>query len=166
MSFWTVIQTETRREFVAAEHLKRAGYEIYVPSLQCRSQGIDKIVPLFPSYLFTRVELTNWSPIRWTIAVVRVLMNGEIPAQLPESAMIDIRKREGPDGLIKLPRRSWIKGQTRLMVIRGSFRGLNAIYQDSSPRERVQVLLSMLGREVSVELPLRDVETLDVMMRI
>jgi transcriptional antiterminator RfaH len=162
MSFWAVVQTETRREFIAAEHLKRAGYETYTPRMQIRCNGDDRIVPLFPSYIFAATDLTNWTPIRWTIAVVRILMDGQRPAELPERVMNDIRRREGPAGIIKPPARQWIRGKTRLTVLRGSFRGLDAIYQDSTPRERVQVLLSMLGRQVSVELPLRDVEALDI----
>jgi transcriptional antiterminator RfaH len=146
------------RGFTAADYLKRAGYETYVPRLKIRKNGDDKIEPLFPSYIFAQTDLNNWSQIRWTIAVTRILMSGDRPAELPEHVMEEIRKREGPNGLIKLPSQGWIKGQTKLMVIRGTFKGFEAVFQCESPRQRVQILLAMFDRKVAVELPLRDVE--------
>src|SRR5215471_11976079 len=79
MSFWCVVQTETSREFLAARYLKRAGYEAYVPRLSIRRKGEERIEPLFPSYLFAETEENNWSPIRWTVAVVRIVMDGPKP---------------------------------------------------------------------------------------
>jgi transcription antitermination factor NusG len=143
----------------AARWLKRAGYETYVPRVTFRRAGDWRVEPLFPSYLFARADETNWTPIRWTIAVVRVVMDGVRPAQLPERELQKIRHREGTNGLIRMSK-SWVKGETRLAVIRGTFRGFEGIFQDERAHKRVQILLSMLGADVPVELPMRDVEVL------
>ena len=156
---WCVVQTETRREFTAADYLKRAGYPTYVPRVLTRRRGDERVEPLFPSYIFARAEETNWTPIRWTIAVVRIVMDGAKPAKLPEVELEKMRSREGPSGVIRLSK-SWIKGRTRLAVIRGTFRGFEGIFQDERAHRRVQILLTMLGADVPVELPMRDVEPL------
>jgi transcriptional antiterminator RfaH len=156
---WCVVQTETRREMTAARWLARAGYEAYVPRIVMRRQGDDRVEPLFPGYLFACADETNWTPIRWTVAVVRIVMDGMKPAALPETELLKIRRREGKNGLIRMSQ-SWVKGQTRLAVIRGTFRGFEGIFQDERAHKRVQILLAMLGGEVSVELPVRDVEVL------
>jgi transcriptional antiterminator RfaH len=158
---WCVVQTETRREVTAADYLKQAGYVSKVPLVVVRRNGDDRVEPLFPSYIFVQAEETNWTPIRWTVAVVRVLMDGIKPAKLPESEMAKIIKREGPNGLIRVSKK-WIKGETRLAVIRGTFRGFEGIFQDERAHKRVQILLAILGNNTSVELPIRDVEALRV----
>jgi transcriptional antiterminator RfaH len=146
------VQTETRRELSAADYLARDGYEAYVPRLIVPVNGVRRILPLFPSYLFVRIELTNWSSIRWTIGCIRVLMNGERPAELPETIMNEIRRREGRDGVIRLETFSLRKGD-RVRVTRGSFQGVEGIFQCPSPHDRVQILLTLLGQAVPVELP-------------
>jgi transcription antitermination factor NusG len=154
------VQTETRREFTAADHLKRAGYVIKVPRFKVKRNGDWKIEPLFPSYLFAQAEATSWSPIRWTIGVVRIVMDGAKPAELPEVEVEKIRQREDPHGFIPAPK--WIAGRTRLVVVGGSFRDFEGIFQEERPRNRVKLLLTMLGADVPVELPMRDVEALRV----
>jgi len=160
MTFWCVVQTETRREFTAADYLKRDGYMVKVPRCKFRRNGDWKIEPLFPSYIFAQAEPTNWSPIRWTVGVIRIVMDGIKPAELPEAEMEKIRQREGPTGVVNAPK--WIEGTTRLVVIRGSFRNFEGIFQQERPRKRVEILLTMLGADVPVELSISDVEALRV----
>jgi transcriptional antiterminator RfaH len=160
MTFWCVVQTETSREFTAASYLNRAGYTTYCPRLQIRRKGADRIEPLFPSYLFAQADEVNWSPIRWTVAVVRVVMDGIQPARLPDSEMLKLRRREGPTGLIRWRRAEWVRGRTRLSVIRGPFKDLNGIFAGDTAHQRVQILLANLGQDVRVELPMADVEPL------
>ena len=103
----------------------------------------------------------QWYPVRWTDHVVRVLMSGDRPAQLPEAVMTGIRKRE-VGGFVRLPSPPQLrKGQT-VRVIRGSFEGLLAVHQGMGSRERVWVLLNLMGQQVPVELPSRDVQPLPV----
>ena len=76
---WWVVQTESQREHIVRVLLMRARYETYIPRIKHRS----RISPLFPGYLFVRTT-DRWYPVRWTDHVVRVLMSGDQPAQLPE----------------------------------------------------------------------------------
>jgi transcriptional antiterminator RfaH len=153
---WWVVQTESQREHVVRVLLMRARYETYIP----RTKHRGRISPLFPSYLFVRVA-EQWYPVRWTDHVVRLLMSGDRPAQLPEAVMTRIRKRE-IGGFIKLPAPPRLRKGQPVRVIRGSFEGLLAIHQGMSSRERVWVLLNLMGQQVPVELPSRDLEPLPV----
>ena len=160
MTFWCVVQTETRREFTVADYLKRGGFVTKVPRLKIKRNGDWRYEPLFPSYLFAQVEETSWSPIRWTQGVIRVVMAGLRPAELPESEMEKIRRREGSRGFIAAP--LWVKGETRLRVIRGSFKDFEGIFQEERGNKRVVLLLTLLGADSRVELPIGDVESLKV----
>lgn len=155
MSWW-VVQTESQREHAVRVLLMRAKYETYIPRIKHRS----RISPLFPSYLFVRVT-NRWYPVRWTGHVVRVLMSGDAPAQLPEAVIASIRKRES-GGFIRLPAPPQLRKGQHVRVIRGSFEGLLAIHQGMGSRERVWVLLNLMNQQVAVELPSKDLEALPV----
>jgi len=99
--------------------------------------------------------------VRWTDHVVRVLMSGDAPAQLPEAVITSIRKRES-GGFIRLPAPPQLRRGQHVRVIRGSFEGLLAVHQGMGSRERVWVLLNLMGQQVPVELPSRDLEPLPV----
>jgi len=154
---WWVVQCEAQREHIVRVLLMRAKYETYIPRIKHRS----RIAPLFPSYMFVRTA-ERWYPVMWTAGVVRLLMSGDQPAQLPEKVMHEIRKRE-IGGFVKLPSPTnrLRKGQ-HVRITRGSFEGLLAIHQGMSSRERVWVLLNLMGQQVPVELPSRDVQPLPV----
>jgi transcription antitermination factor NusG len=153
---WWVVQTESQREHIVRVLLMRLRYETYIPRIKHRS----RIAPLFPSYLFVR-SAERWYPVRWTDHVVRVLMSGDQPAQLPEATMASIRKQE-VGGFVKLPSPPRLRKGQPVRVIRGSFEGLLAIHQGMSSRERVWVLLNLMGQQVPVELPSRDLEPVPV----
>ena len=120
---WWVVQCESQREHIVRVLLMRARYETYIPRIKHRS----RISPLFPSYLFVR-STDRWYPVRWTDHVVRVLMSGDQPAQLPEAVITSIRKRES-GGFVKLPAPPQLRKGQHVRVIRGSFEGLLAIHQ-------------------------------------
>ena len=158
MSNWAVVQTETQREHVVRLLLMRASFETYLPRIKVR----NRIMPLFPSYLFVCLAHRPWYPVMWTPHVTRLLMSGDRPAQLPEDIVMVIRKRE-QNGFVKLPNRSLRpkKGQ-KVRIIRGSFEGQIALYEGMSGKDRERVLLELLGQTVPVELPAKDIAPLNI----
>jgi transcriptional antiterminator RfaH len=151
MAYWTVASTEAQREALAAHHLDRLGFEIYLPLLRARA---GKIEPLFPGYVFVQVEL-QWRPINGTIGVLRVLTNGEQPARLANQVVDEIRSREDRSGFVRLPR---LRRGNAVRVARGVFASKIGIYQGSTGKDRERVLLSLLGRQVRVEVPAKFLE--------
>ena len=150
---WAVVQCETQREHTVRLLLMRSRYETYLP--RCKIH--NRIVPLFPSYLFVRLVGQQFWSVMWTPHVTRLLMAGDQPAQLPEDVVTEIRKRER-NGIVSLPSpsRKIQKGQ-RIRVIRGSFEGRIGVYAGMSGKDRERVLLDLLGQLVPVELPGKDI---------
>lgn len=155
---WAVVQCESQREHAVRLLLMRRRYETYFPRVRIHG----RIEPLFRSYLFVRLAGQQFYPVMWTPHVIRLLMAGDQPAQLPEDIVNHIRKRE-KDGLVKLPNVSRIlrKGQ-KVRIIRGSFEGRIGLYEGMGSKDRERVLLELLGQTVPVELPGKDIAPLNV----
>lgn len=149
---WSVVQTESQRENVAAEFLKAAAYTVYLPKILVKK----RVAPLFPGYLFVAIG-EHWWSVRWSVAVVRVLMADDVPARVPDKVVAGIMKREGSDGLVRLPKARGLMRGDAVRIVGGSFAGHLAIYEGMSGDARVCVLLEMLGRRVPVSLGRGDV---------
>jgi transcriptional antiterminator RfaH len=155
---WSVVQTESQRETVAAKFLKQGGFESYLPRIAVKTnRGVrERIVPLFPAYLFVNI-IDRWYPIRWTFGVLRILMVDGAPAQISDKVMTAIRKREGENGLIRLPQAPGLRRGQQVRIVRGSFEDRLAIYDGMSGPDRVRILIELLGRAVPVSVALRDI---------
>jgi transcriptional antiterminator RfaH len=156
MSFWSVAQTETNREPTAVHFLGQQAFETYLPKII----GKRRIVPLFPGYLFVRIE-SHWWPIANTIGVISLLMSGDHPAKLRDEIVNAIKAKE-KNGLVKLPEPKRIRIGSKIRIIRGSFGGHIAIFQGMSGHERSKVLLALLGRKVMVEIPKADLQEIAI----
>ena len=152
MPFWSCAQIETHRERLALYTLGLAGYPTYLPRIQSK----QRVVALFPGYAFIWVE-SQWRAARWSPGVLGLIMGGDVPAKVPDVVIAEIRSREGRDGLVKLPQPARLESGDRLRIVAGPFTGQLALYAGQVPRERVAVLLAVLGAQTRVELPKRDV---------
>jgi transcription antitermination factor NusG len=150
MSYWAVAQTQPRREAIAIRYLADAGIETYLPRIADR----NRIVPLFPCYLFVRI-MDRWHPIKNCIGITRVLLSGERPAILSDSVIMEIRARENRNGLVKLPPK--YKIGDRVKIVNGAFCHCIGLYDGMTGRQRERVLLEFLGRMVPLELEARDI---------
>jgi transcription antitermination factor NusG len=71
-------------------------------------------------------------------------MDGAVPARVPDAVIDEIRSRER-GGLIELPEPPTVRLGDAVRILRGPFEGHLAIYHGMKPRQRVEVLLSLLG---------------------
>ena len=158
MSFWAVVQTISGHETAVAERVDRLGYKTLTPRARFRHNGAMRVAAVFPGYFFASI-VSGWYEIRWCVGVLRLIMNGEEPAHLPDFEVEKFEREMGRNGLIKLakapPPATLAEGAT-VKILTGSFQGLYAIYQGMSPKERELVLLDLLGRKVPVELAPED----------
>ena len=71
MRCWYAVQTKPRKEAIAELHLRRQHFETYLPKVLLRKRRRAKwtkvVEPLFPRYLFIRVD-----PEESSLAAVRL----------------------------------------------------------------------------------------------
>jgi len=148
---WYLVYCKPRQESVARENLVRQGYEVYLPHMRevRRRQGkrVGVIAPMFPRYLFIRLssETDNWSPIRSTLGVVSIVRFGRAAARVPDALIGALRSHEDEQGIQILPVEEYRPG-SRVRITQGGFAGYEGIFQAASGRDRVTVLLEVLGR--------------------
>jgi transcriptional antiterminator RfaH len=86
-------------------------------------------------------------------------MDGDRPAKVADAVIAEIRSRER-GGLIELPKPPPLRRGDRVRILHGPFSGHLAIFADMRPRQRVEVLLRLLGGEQRVTMAKLDVEAL------
>ncbi len=164
MSRWYVVQTQPRREALAADHLARQDFAVYLPRYAKRrrhARRVDTVAaPLFPGYAFVRLDVDHarWRSVNGTIGVIRLVCHGERPAPVPEGIVEDLRAREDENGLHTPASLMVLDPGARLRVVGGVFEDQVGVYQRMTDDDRVILLLDLLGREVRVGLPIGAVE--------
>jgi len=153
-SRWFVAQTHPHCEIKASVHLERQGFVSYLPRFLKRRRHARRVeqiaAPLFPRYLFVSIDLTaqRWRSIESTIGVSRLIGHGDFPTPVPQPVVDAIRSREGADGLVQLLRQPQFAPGDKIRVIEGALYGCCGLYEGMSSRDRVAVLLDLLGRKV------------------
>lgn len=152
---WYLIQTKPRQEARAEENLRRQSFDCYRPQKQRGPSDGKAEEPLFPGYLFIRLDrqLDNWYPIRSTRGVARVVSFGGEPTPVRDELIEQLRQRLAASAsAAKKP--SFQPGE-RVQLHGGSFNELEAIFVSADGDERSVILLNLLQREQKVRVPTR-----------
>ena len=157
MSRWHLVMTKPASEAKAVVHLQRQGYVVYFPRLSkkilSRGRWLDRIVALFPRYLFVQVNSHQQSlaSIRSTVGVAGLVRFGIDYIIVPDEVVATLRRKEDPAvGLHCLRTSEWIKPGELVRIAAGALSGLEGIFKSDDGNQRVTVLLNWLGRETSV----------------
>jgi transcription antitermination factor NusG len=104
----------------------------------------------------------QWHAARFAPDVIGLITDGERPARVPDAVIDELKGREG-HGLVVLPEkprldpRSGFQVNDCLRVQAGPLRGLFGLYAGMAPRDRIKVLMDILGGKQEVEMPVGDV---------
>ncbi|MDQ7818926.1 MAG: transcription termination/antitermination NusG family protein [Armatimonadota bacterium] len=164
---WYVLQTKPRQEdrVSAFLHLRAPSVEVFLPRIEVVRRHAGRrytvVEPLFPSYLFLWTPLTpaTWDAVRWTPGALRILGDGERPVEVPEEMVQVIQDRVRPLGFVRVGLD--LRPGERVRIRTGPFAGLEAIFErPTSRRDRVRVLLQLLGTLTPLEIDPLDLERL------
>jgi transcription elongation factor/antiterminator RfaH len=152
---WYVVYSKPRREEFAQTHLRRKGLEVFFPRLSLRNckSGLEQCVPLFPNYLFVRLQLPEeYAYAIWSPGVKTIVSFNGVPAPIDEE-IVTLLQQQADSGDILNGRPNLTVGQ-EVRIKDGPLEGLLGIIQDPpDARGRVGVLLQLLNRQVKVAVP-------------
>jgi transcriptional antiterminator RfaH len=156
--YWACARLEFGHERLGLDSLQRNGFEPYYPRVRehrrlCTGRRIVVTPALFYGYVFITIRL-QFHAARRSPGVVGLIMDGIRPARVPDHVIADLRGRER-NGLIELEVKPRLKPGDAVRITAGAFAGLTGLVAGMKPRERVELLLAMLGR---VTLSASDVE--------
>ena len=154
MSYWAAARFQPRHEKLALHFLGHAGVETYLPRLREQrvqyGRRVEVTPPLFPGDVFLAVEL-QWHAAHRAPCTLGLVLNGGGPAHVPDAVIDELRSRER-GGLIELARPRGLRMGSRVKVTTGPFAGQLGLFAGMRPRDRVTVLLTLLGSAQRVEL--------------
>jgi transcription termination/antitermination protein NusG len=155
---WFALRVRSNAERAVRHALRAYGIEEFLPLVRTVSQWSDRVKtierPLFPGYLFARVDPRNASLVAWIPGVVSFLPSNlePIPVDAAEiesirllcSSMLPLQVSDSSE--------SFDVGET-VTIERGALSGLRGVVTHAKGRRRLVVAVEMLHRTVSVELP-------------
>lgn len=153
---WYVIRAKLRKETVVERRIGDLGLEVFLPWLRCRRRVGSRyqwvLSPLFPGYLFCRLDLLlSGKAVRYAPGVKDFVKFGNRIAEVGEDVVQDIRDR-CPGGVAELRLRPYQAGEP-VLVREGPFAGLGAIFErEMAGSDRVAILLELLGRHTRLVL--------------
>ena len=149
---WACCHTHPQAERWAHLNLTRQGFDAYLPlvTVSRRDRVIRSLVhrvevPLFPRYLFVRIQ-SNWAPIAHTRGIHYLLMNAGHPNTVAEAAVDALRAACANPA----PEHQWAAG-TPCTPLLGPMRGLPAVVL-SLDHDTARIGLMFLGqlRQISL----------------
>lgn len=162
MRQWYAVQSRPRSESLAAANLARQGFEVYLPKLRRERRHARRrdIVasPLFPGYLFVRFDILRdvWRSTMSTIGVYRLVGAPDAPLPVPDPIIDKIRTREDAQGFVVAASQELRPGDT-VTIESGPFAEMRGLFEAATGEERIRILLSILGGDVRVTIPVSQV---------
>ena len=146
---WFVLMTKPGRQDDVATRLKGAGFDVFNPKLNQYSKKRSKYIiqPLFPLYMFVKLELEkNYKMIKYTRGVLRLIGIGREPSPIKEDIVLNIMSRckEGAVIEAKYDYDEIQKGD-RVQIVNGPLEGLEAVVSGVyNEKQRVEILLELM----------------------
>ena len=147
---WVVLRTQVRHERLAAGAVDARGVDSYVPLIR-QKRPSDVLQPLFPGYLFARIDTATDDLLRIRSApgVSYILPLGGAPTVIPDMVIDVIRSRlaDCPEAL----RAPELRRGERVQMISGPFRWMDAVFDRRlSAGGRVRILLELAHRTLQL----------------
>jgi transcriptional antiterminator RfaH len=157
---WYVIHTKPRQEQRALENLERQGYRAWLPTIEMEKLRRGKLVrvvePMFSRYLFIQLDKTqsNWSPIRSTLGVNKLVSFGNVPAVVPDALIDVLRQTDG------VQRELLLKEGDAVQFVSGPLQGVEGILQQRDGELRAMVLIELISQPQKISTRIEDIRPL------
>ena len=151
---WFALQVRRKQELGVANFLRSRGYDPFLPLYRCRKLWSDRMkvvdAPLFPGYMFCRLNLHNRLPVLMAPGVIRIVGRNRFPAPLDETEINAVRAMITSG----LPSQPWpfLRAGDRVQIDRGPLRGLEGILVEVRGLHRLILSVTLVQRSVAVEI--------------
>jgi len=156
---WYAVHTCANHEKRVANQLVEREVEHFLPLYHSMRRWSDRRVeldlPLFPGYVFVRLELSARLRVLRIPSVVRLVGFGGLPVALPDTEMEIVRA--GLSKSLRAEPHPFLTVGRRVRIIGGAFAGLEGILKKKKGNLRVVVSLNLIQRSVAVDVDVADI---------
>lgn len=151
---WFAVRVKSRCERIVATTMANKCFEEFLPLYQCRRRWSDRMktveFPLFPGYVFCRLNPAHRLPVLTIPGVLHFVGIGNVPAAI-EDAEIAAIKAAVDSGLWIQP---WpfLKVGQHVRLDNGPLAGIEGIFVGDSKQDRIIVSVTLLQRSVAVSI--------------
>ena len=151
---WFALRVKPNYEKPVAAALRGKGVEEFLPLFRSKRQWSDRVkvmdLPLFPGYLFCRLNLEERMPLITTPGFLYIVGVGKNPEPVDESEILAIQSVLR-SGIPVTPWPSLMVGQ-KVQLRHGPLRGLVGVLTKIAANQlRMYVSVTLLKRSISVE---------------
>jgi transcriptional antiterminator RfaH len=169
---WYLAYTKPKSEDIGLQNLLNQGFEAWLPKIKAiasrrraASAGVqDRLYTqeaLFPRYLFFRPAHAQQSiaSVRSTIGITKLVSFGFEPARLSHAKLMQIARWVEQQQTREAAELMGLAPGKAVQLVAGPLAGLNALVKMAA-KDRVVVLLDILGKEQTVAVPYTDITPL------
>jgi transcription antitermination factor NusG len=150
---WYALQVHQQKEKVTAQLLQQKGFDPYLPTYLVKRHWCDRVKvldrPLFPGYLFCRLDLSVRVPILTTPGVFSIVGSGKKPVAIPEKEIDAVARIV--NSTVSAEPWPYIACGDRVTISTGPLRGVEGILTTIKNQFKVVVSITLLQRSVAVE---------------
>jgi transcription antitermination factor NusG len=151
---WYALHVRSNFERIVHRTLQSKGYELFLPLYRSQRRWSDRIkqidVPLFPGYVFCRLDPRDRLQVLMAPGVLQIVGQGRIPTALAEEEVVAVQTAL-QSNLPCLPWPSLAPGQ-HVLVESGPLMGVQGILLETRYPSRLVISIQMLQRAVAVEI--------------
>jgi transcription antitermination factor NusG len=160
---WYAAFTMSRHEKQIAWHLGQREIESFLPLYKTKHRwrnrcAVDLELPLFPNYVFVRIDPKERLRVLRVPSVVSIVSIGREPLPVPDHYISGLRNGLLTYGIEPHP---GLDVGDRVRIIAGAMADMVGILDRQKSGFRVVLRLEMIGRSVAVEVDLADIEPAD-----
>lgn len=153
---WYALYVKHRHEKKVARSLSGRAVHTFVPTYpKVHGNGSRFEVPLFPGYVFCRIDIATPLPVVSTPGVFGIVSGGSVPGSIPEEEIESVRQLLAT-GLPVAPTDYFSPGQ-EIALSDGPLKGIRGFVVDATSERWLIVSIHMLQRSVAVKLDRRSV---------
>jgi transcription antitermination factor NusG len=149
---WFALRVKSRSEERVSSMIRNKGFEEFLPCYQSRRRWSDRVKstesPLFPGYVFCRLDPRNRLPLLTIPGVLHFVGIGHTPVPIDEHEIAAIQAAV-QSGLTAEPW-PYVEVGQKIRLEEGPLAGLEGICVGHSKEQRLVVSVTLLRRSVAV----------------
>ena len=155
MKFWFVATYKINEIKIVETNLRNQSFDYYLPKIVTKKYNRNfKEEAMFPGYIFINTDIDKCSSLRYTRGIKDIIRFGENIAQISDEEIKSINLAEKSSRLEPMVHEIQI-GQ-EVSIVNGTFKGNMAKICSLPSKERVGILLHILGSTKKIDISEKD----------